>query len=50
MGQVWFKNQMTYPTVYPDEQMKDIPYPRLELHEHVLNKFTQARTVLVLSV
>ena len=41
MGQVWANNIMFYPKEYSDEQMKDIPYPRLELYDHVGTKATQ---------
>ena len=44
MGQMWAKNMMFYPKEYPDEQMKDIPYPRVELYDHVVTKATQVNT------
>ena len=41
MGQMWAKNFLFYPKAYSDEQMKDIPYPRVELYDHVVTKATQ---------
>ena len=45
MGQMWAKNILFYPKAYSDEQMKDIPYPRVELYDHVVTKATQVNRV-----
>jgi len=36
----WFKNFVGFEV--PDEQMRDIPYPYLEMHTHVIMKCAQA--------
>ena len=46
MGSAWAKNILFYPRELPDEEMRNIPYPTVELYDHVGTKAVQSGAVL----
>merc|ERR1711976_581021 len=49
MGTNWFKNLILRRHL-TEEELKDIPYPRVELHTHVMYKTIQVGTILGMGV